>query len=136
MTPQLLGDPRVGVRVLAEREQSFFARSAVSARDRKWDDYAITRREILDMRAYLDHFAHELVPEYIAALHGRDEPVVEVKVRATDRGRRDADDGIPRVENFGIWNRLDLDALLPHPAVGFHRGTFLGFDGDRLGRAG
>jgi hypothetical protein len=35
--------------------------------------------------ALLDDLAHELVAEDVAALHRRDEAVVEVQVRAADR---------------------------------------------------
>ena len=42
---------------------------------------------LLTVAADLDDLAHELVAEDVAALHGRDEAVVEVQVGAADRGR-------------------------------------------------
>ena len=54
----------------------------------------------------LDHFAHELVAEDVAALHRRDVAVVQVQIRAADCSARDLHDGVARVEDLRDPERL------------------------------
>jgi hypothetical protein len=76
----------------------------------------IADSEVFDFRAQLDHFAHVLVAENIAALHGRLVAVEEMKVRAADGAGSDLDDRIARVLDFWIGNRIDPDVAFSVPA--------------------
>ena len=86
VAPQLLGHPRVGVGVLAQRVQLLLAEAAVAAGDGERHDDAVADLQVLDRRPDLDDLAHELVAEDVALLHRRDEAVVEVQIGAADRG--------------------------------------------------
>ena len=119
----LLGERGVRIRVLAERPVVVPALPAVAAGDGERDDHPIADLELLDRSSDLDHFAHELVAEDVALLHGRDEPVVEVQVRAADRGRRDSDDRVALIEDLRIGDIPHFDVLLAHPAGRLHRRT-------------
>jgi hypothetical protein len=121
VAPHLLGHPRVGVRVLAQREELLRAHVAGATRDRERHDHAVADLEVLHRGPDLDDLAHELVAQDVALLHRRHEAVVEVEIRAADRGRGDADDGVAGVQDLGIRDLLDPDISLTHPAVGIHR---------------
>src|SRR5690606_4741299 len=112
--------PRVGVAVLAQRGQSFFAWTARATGDRERHDDAVADLEVLHLATDLDDFAHELVPEDVALLERRDVAVVEVEVRSTDRGARDLHDGIAGIEDLRIGDPLDVDLLRSVPTKGFH----------------
>jgi len=63
------------------------------------------------LRTCLDNFAHEFVAEDVARPHSGDVAVVKVKVGAADRGRRDLQDGVVRIDDFRVWNALDPDIV-------------------------
>ena len=75
----------------------------------------------VDFGADLDHLAHELVAEDVARLHRRDVAVVEVQVRAADRGRGDLDDRVARIDDLGIVDRVDADVVLAVPGERAHQ---------------
>jgi hypothetical protein len=108
----LLGDPGVGVRVVAERKHLALAEEATAAGNGEGDDHALADLQVLDAAAELHHLAHELVAEDVPLLHGGDVAVVEMEVRAADRRRGDLHDGVAGVQDLGVGNRLD-------PHVGF-----------------
>src|SRR5207249_11499783 len=99
------------------------AHGALAAGDREGDYDPVAGLDALHPRARLDDLAHELVPEDVAALHGRHEAVVQMEIGAADRGGCDPDDRVPRVEDLGIGDVLDLDRPLAFPAGRFHRAS-------------
>src|SRR5690606_9946253 len=88
--------------------------------DRKRYDHAVADPQILHLPSDLHNFAHELMTEHIALFHGGHEAVVQVQVRATDRRRRDAHDGVARVQDLRLWHLLYTNAPLTHPTVRLH----------------
>jgi hypothetical protein len=117
---QLLSQPRVRVGVLAQGEQLLLAVPAVSASDRERNDDAVANLQVRDAAAGLHDLAHELVAEDIALLHRRDEAVVQVKIRAADRGRGHAHDGVTPVHDRRIRHVVDAHVVLAVPAGGSH----------------
>src|SRR5436305_1375184 len=89
---------------------------AVAAGDGEGDDDTVSRLQVLDLAADLHDLAHELVAEDVPLLHGGDVAVVKVEVRAADRRRGDAHDGVAGVEDLGIRDGLDPDVVLAVPA--------------------
>jgi len=73
---------RVGVRVgdVTQGEHLLPAEEARAAGDRERDDHAIAAAERLDVAPDLHHFAHRLVTDDIAFLHGRHEAAVEMEI--------------------------------------------------------
>src|SRR3569832_2306130 len=120
---QLFRDPAGRVRVLAAREQANLARLAVAARDADRHADAIAGLQILAALADLDDLAHQLVAEDGARLLAGHEPVVEVEVRAADRGRGDLHDRVARVEDLRIRYVLARDVLLAFEHVRAHQAT-------------
>jgi hypothetical protein len=118
--PHLFGHPGVGVRVFTQRRGARLAGNAVAAGNGKRDDDPVADLEVRDALTHLHDLAHELVTEDVALLHRRHEAVVKVQVRAADRGTRDTNDGVARAEDLRVRDVLNFDALLAHPAVGFH----------------
>ena len=118
---QLLGNPRVGVRVLAEREQVRPAGGALAAGDGERHHDAVPDLELLHSRAGLHHLAHELVAHDVALLHRGNEAVEEMKIGSADCGGRDLDDRVLRIEDFRVGHLLHPDFLLAFPAGRFHR---------------
>jgi len=67
-------------------------------------------------RADLDHFAHELVAEHVAAFHAEHLPVHEVQVRAADRATAHLEDDVARILDLQIGHRIAPDVALAMPA--------------------
>ena len=101
----LLGQGGVRIRVLAERPVVVPALPAVAAGNRERHDDAVADLEVLDRAPDLHHLAHELVAEDVALLHWLDEAVVEVQVRAADRGGGDADDRVALIQDLADQGR-------------------------------
>src|SRR5919202_1139274 len=121
----LLGDPRVGVGVLAARVELRGAGAAGAARDRERDDDPVPDPQLrrVDVGPDLDDLAHEIVAHDVAVLHRRDVPVQQVQVRPADGGRGDPDDRVAPVEDPRVGDVADLDLVAPCPAVGLHDGA-------------
>src|SRR5207237_4906176 len=94
---QLLGDPRVRIRVVARGPELPLAKETAPARDGERDDDAIADSERGIGLADVDDLAHELVAENVAGLHRRDEAVEEMKIRSADRRQRAANDCVARI---------------------------------------
>src|SRR6185437_9367032 len=118
--PELLGEPGVGVGILAERMQRLLAEEARAAGDREWVDDAVAHLELPDLGAYLDDFAHELMPDDVSREHPRNVTVVDMEIRAADRRRGDAHDGVARIEDLRVRNVLDPQLLSAVPDIRFH----------------
>src|SRR5690606_25172357 len=92
MTHQLLRELRVPVRCLADGIEAVPARPAAAAGDRERDHDPVAGAQPLHAGTDLLDDAHRLMPEHVPLLHERIEAVIQVEIRATDRGRRDAHD--------------------------------------------
>jgi len=66
---QLLGHPGVRVGVFAGGIELLLAAPAVAAGDRERHHHPVADLKVVDHRADLDHFAHELVAQDVALLH-------------------------------------------------------------------
>src|SRR5947208_16805154 len=81
--------------------QSIMAKKAAAARNRKWDDDAIAFLQILHSGTRFFDYPHELVPEHHVVLLW-DESIVNVQIRAADRGRGHPQDNVLRIFDPGI----------------------------------
>ena len=116
-----IGEPRVRVAVVAQRPQAALTEEAVAARDRKRHNHLVAHRQfVADALAHLDHFAHELVAQNVAALHRGNEAVVQVQVAAANGGRGDFDDRVTGVQDLGVGNLGHAHIVFAVPAKRFH----------------
>jgi hypothetical protein len=76
----------------------------------------VTNLEVCDLGSQLDHLAHVLMAEDVAALHGRLIAVKKMEVRAADGTRGDLDDGVAGMLDLRIRNRVNLDVAFSVPA--------------------
>ena len=106
----------IGVGAVAARKQPLLAEPALSAADGEGNDHPVADLEVGDLGSELDHLAHVLVAEDVAALHGRLVSVEQMKVRAADRTRGDLDDRVAGVLDLRIRNRVDPDVAFSVPA--------------------
>ena len=74
----------------------------------------------VDLRADLLDDAHRLVAEDVALVDERPHHLVEVEVGAADAGRRDPDDGVGRLLDRRVRDRVDPDVPLAVPGDRFH----------------
>src|SRR5687768_5422883 len=112
------------VRVVAQRPLLPFAEKAVAARDGERNNHAVADLKVHDIRTDLNHLTHELMTEDIAGFHSRDESVVEMKIRAAYRRRRDFYYCVSRVKYLRVGNTLDPHIVFSKPAKCFHRSPF------------
>ena len=78
---ELLGrHRRVAIGSLANRIIAEFALAALAAVDVEGNDDPVALPKFIVSRARIDHLAHELVPEDVAALHRRHQAIHQVKV--------------------------------------------------------
>src|SRR5947209_2023646 len=120
MTEHLLCHPGVRVRVFAQAIHLLLAEETVAARDWERDDHAVAHLSIFNFRSNLNDLAHELVAEYVALLHRRDEMIIEMKVGAADCGRANFYDCVALIQNLRVWNLLNPHVLFAVPAVRSH----------------
>ena len=106
----------IGVGAIAAGEQALLAEPALAAADRERDDDAVADLEIGHLGAELDHLAHILMAQDVAALHRRLIAVEKVEIGAADRAGRDLDDRVARMFNFWVRNGVHADVALSMPA--------------------
>jgi hypothetical protein len=121
MAEELLGESPVGVAVLAHGIQLVLAGPAVAAGDGERHDHSVAHLEVRHALAELDDLAHELVAEDVPSLHRGDVPVVQVQVRATDRGGGDLHDRVAVIDDLRIGDVLHLDRVASRPHIGAHQ---------------
>ena len=101
--------------------QIVLAEEAGAARDRKRHHHAIAALKFGHAGAvFLDH-AHEFVAEH-HVVQLRQEAVVDVQVRAADRGGGDAQNDVVRLLDLGIGDVIDGDFAGMMEDKCFHRG--------------
>src|SRR5436853_110016 len=88
--------------------ETVLAKKAVTACNRKWDDDAIVFLQVLHSGTRVFNYPHELVPEHHVILLW-DESIVNVQIRAADRGRGHPQDNVLRIFDPGIVHIVDFD---------------------------
>src|SRR4051794_5138044 len=101
MPPHLFRHRGVGIGIFAKREELALAEKTLAARNWKRDNDPVAWAQIFHLATHIDHLTHELVADDIALIHGRNEPVIEMKIRPADGGGGNLHDGIAWIENFG-----------------------------------
>src|SRR5690349_14215552 len=97
----------------------------LTTRDGERNDNPVTALHVFHFPADFNHLAHELVAENVARFHGRNIAIIKMKVRSTDRGTRDPDYRITRVENLGIIDGLDTHLFFSLPTKRLHNASLL-----------
>ena len=103
--------------VIALTLQLILTKPAAPARDIERYDYTITFLHACYLSAYLFYHAHWFMADNKIMRHIRNFPVINMKVRAADRGRRNPDDYIIRFLNMSILNLFNFNVL--HPLIGY-----------------
>src|SRR5207249_11720160 len=88
--------------------QPIMAKKAAAARNRKWDDHAIAFLQILHSGTRFFDYPHELVPEHHVGLLW-DESIVNMQIRAADRGRGHPQDNVLCIFDHGLVHIVDFD---------------------------
>jgi len=96
-----------------------------AACNRKWDDDSVAFLQIVYATPHLDDFAHKLMAENVAALHRRNEAVIQVQIGTADRGRGNFDDSVALTQDFRIGHLLHAYIVFANPTVGSHNSSFL-----------
>jgi hypothetical protein len=120
VTENLVGHLLVAVGALADGKIAATALVALAANDGERNDDPIADGKLLVSRTDLDNLAHEFVTHDVTGLHARHEAVIEMKVRAADGAARHLDDGIPRLLDLRVGDRVAADVGLAVPAERAH----------------
>jgi hypothetical protein len=87
-------------------------------RERHHDPVADLQRLVVG--ADLNHLAHVLMAENVALVHCRDNPAINVQVRAANRTGRHLDDGVARMLDLWLRNFFAANIAFTEPRQGFH----------------
>ena len=126
LAPQRLGDPRVGVAVVAQRPQLLLAVPALPAAGEGDHHHPVADLVLRDVLADLGHRAHELVAEHVAGAHRGDVAAQQVQVRAAGHRQADLEDDVVVVEDRRLRDVLHPDLVDPAPGHRLHRTPPLG----------
>src|SRR4051812_26205224 len=126
LAPQRLGDPRVGIAVVAQRPQPLPAVPTLPTAGEGDHHHAVAHLVLRHAGADLGDRAHELVPEHVPRAHGRDVAAHQVQVRAAGRTQPYLEDDVVAVEDPGLGDVLDADLVDPAPGHRLHRTPALG----------
>jgi hypothetical protein len=111
------------LRRLALRVELTVAHPAGAAGDVEGDHYPVAGLQVPDLGADgLDH-SHRLVPEDVSGVQEWPEHLVEVQVRAADRGRGHPYDCVGRLADRWIGHLLDADIAPALPGHRLHRSS-------------
>jgi hypothetical protein len=112
----------LGVRIggIAARPQLALAEEALAAGDYEGHHHPVAPPQPRHRRTGIYNLAHELVAKDITGLHLRHEAVVDVQVRATDRGGGGPDDDVFRRLDARIGNGIDAHVARAVPCKRFH----------------
>ena len=119
-TRAVLGD----LRGLALRGQLLGTHGAAPAGDGERDHHAVAGAHVGDLCTDLLDDAHRLMAYDVTGGHERAEHLVEVEVRAADRGGGDADDRVGGVLEDGVGHGLDAHAFGALPGHCSHDPAF------------
>src|SRR5436305_7114570 len=112
----------VGLRIVTARPQLLLAEKTVSAGNGERNYHAVANLQLVrfDPGAYFHYFAHELMAHNVALLHGRNQAVVQVKIRSTNTSAGNPDDCVPRVQDGWVGDRLHPHVFYAHITNCFH----------------
>jgi hypothetical protein len=111
---------RVAIGALANGIVAELALAALAAIDVEGNDDPVALPELVVRRARLDHLAHELVSEDVAALHRRHQAIQQVKARTADRAARHLDDDISTILDFRVGDVIAANIVRAVPAERLH----------------
>ena len=112
MAPQRLGFLMIRICALAGGIKAALAEAALAAGNGEGHDDAVADLQAFDRRSDLDDFAHGLMAQHVAAVHLRNDAVIDVNIRAADGAGRDLDHGVARILDHRIWNAFATDVAL------------------------
>src|SRR5690606_36994371 len=110
----------VGIRVVAQREQTLLAEETRAARDAERHHHAIAHFQFGNGGAEVHHFSHRFMTDDISFFHGRHEAVIKMQIRATNGRRGNSNNRVPRVLNLGIRDVFYAYIANAVPTEGFH----------------
>jgi hypothetical protein len=116
VSPQLGRLLMIGIGPFTPRVEAVAAKEAFATGDRKWHNHTISDLEFFHLRADLDDLANVLMAKDVAAFHGRNNPAINVQVRAADGTPRHLDNRIAALFDFRIWHFLTADVALAVPS--------------------
>ena len=111
---------RVAIGSLAHRIIAELALATFAAIDVEGNDDPVALPELGMSRPGLDHLAHKLVPEDVAALHRRHQAIHQMKVRTADCATRHLDDDISAVLDFRVGDIIAANIVGAVPAERLH----------------
>ncbi len=88
----------------------------------------MTHPERVARGTHLDDLTHEFVAEDVAIFHARNGVIVEMQIGSADRRRRDANDGVARIEDLRVRHGFDADIVLALPGERPHGKLSTGLD--------
>src|SRR5436190_2996537 len=94
MPPHQLRFRRIGIGILAKREQATFTKETSPAGNAERNHHPVAHFEIFYLGTDLDYLAHEFVAKDVSFLHRGDKTIVQMQIGATDGGESDSHDGI------------------------------------------
>ena len=92
------------------------AEEAFAAGDREGHDDAVADLQLFVLGADLDHLAHVLMAEDVAAFHRGNDAAIDVQIGAADGAGGHLDDGVARMLDFRIRNFLAADVAFAVPS--------------------
>ena len=103
------------LRGLALGEQLLITHVATAARNLEGNHHSVADGEIGYLRTDLADDSHRLVAQNVAGIHECAEHLIQVQIGPADVGGRYLDDGVGRVFDFRVRNRLYSDISLAVP---------------------
>ena len=86
--------------------------AAAADRERHYDALSLLQRAV---RTRLDNLAHEFMAEHVAGKNTGNDAVVKMQIAAADRGGGDLENGIARIDDLGIVDRIDAHVVSAVP---------------------
>src|ERR1700761_9246346 len=111
---------RARIAALAARKQAFLTEEAFAAGNGKGYHNPIADFKVANLGTKLDDLTHRFVAHYIAALHARHEAVIEVEVGTADSAGGHLDDGIARMLDLRVCDRITAYVTFTVPTERLH----------------
>ena len=107
---------RIWIGIVAGRPDFLPAEFAVPAGNGEGHHHAIAALQVSNIPSRFFYNAHELVAQDIAFLHRRDKSVEQMEIGSANGRPRDFDNRVVRIQNRGIWHRVNFHLTCSHPA--------------------
>jgi hypothetical protein len=120
MPPELSSHLGIGIGPLAAGKVAALTEEALTAGDGERHDHAIALAQFGVFRADLDHLAHRLMAEHIAALHRGNHTIIKMEVGTADCASGHPDDGVARMLNCRVGHSLAANVALAVPSECLH----------------